>query len=444
MGAARTIVRLGAPLLLVGLALPLIRAQVFSTNDAFDEVNYHRPIIATMAAELPAVDIVNYNAAMAPGYHVAMASVLRISGSWTVVRTVNLAVGVLLVMLAGQVAWRLSNNWSAALTTLPLAASSYVVSGSVWLTTDNLGLLLAMGSLSLLILDGPRAARSLASGGMGALAALVRQIHIWTAIPIAVSAFAGAALPPSHEASAGHRSLREGGQPRRLQPRRPTLALIAPPALPMLAIGSLVLLWGGLLPPRFVGHHGGWNSTTFVFGLALIGIYGLPWILLARSDAGRTVRSRAGAIALVLAAAASVAPSSYDAEAGRWGGWLWEAVRRTPSVLDRSVLLTLLAVAGAVTLATLSRRAVDRGRTRETCMLMVALASWMVAQSANFQVWQRYFEPAILMVLSWLIALAPPPLDSGRWALPLAMTGWVLAATLLLVHGDVYGFISGR
>jgi hypothetical protein len=427
IGVARRLVRFGAPLLLVVLALPLIRSEVFSTNDAFDEVNYHRPIIATMAADFPAVDIVNYNAAMAPGYHVAMASVLRATGSWRAVRAANLAIGVLLVVLAGDVAWRLSGHWSAALTTLTMAASSYVVSGSVWLTTDNLGLLLAMGSLALLVLDRPTTARSVVSGVGGALAALVRQIHIWTAVPIAAGA-----LSSSSRAAA------------RRQPRLTRGRLLAPAALPVIAVGTLVVLWGGLLPPRFVGHHGGWNATTFVFGLALIGIYGMPWMLLVPSDARQTITSGAGAAALLLAAAAWMAPSSYNADAGRWGGWLWEAVRRTPSVLDRSVLLLLLAVAGAATLATLARRAVDRGRSRETSVLVVALISWMAAQSANFQVWQRYFEPAILILLSWLIALAPPSLDNGRWLLPLAMAGGVLAATILLVHGDVYGLISAR
>jgi hypothetical protein len=205
-----------------------------------------------------------------------------------------------------------------------------------------------------------------------------------------------------------------------------------------------VLLWGGLIPPRFVGHHGGWNVTTFAFGLALIGIYAAPWMLLMRSDVRGTLATGTGGVALLLAAAASIAPSSYNADAGRWGGWLWEAVRRSPGVLDRSILLTVLAIAGGLTIATLARRAVGRGRTRETVVLVVALASWMAAQSANFQVWQRYFEPTILILLSWLIALAPPPLDHGRWMLPVAMTAAVLAATLLLVHGDVYGFVRAR
>ena len=164
IGVSRWIATFGAPMLLLTLALPLIRAQRFSTNDAFDEVNYHRPIIATMAAEFPAVDIVNYNAAMSPGYHVAMASVLHFSGSWAAVRGANLAIGVLLVALAGCVAWRLSHASSAALTTLTLAASSYVLSGSVWLTTDNFGLLLAMASLSALLVGRATVSRSLASG----------------------------------------------------------------------------------------------------------------------------------------------------------------------------------------------------------------------------------------------------------------------------------------
>jgi hypothetical protein len=368
---------------------------------------------------------VNYNAAMAPGYHVFMAAVLRATGSWIAVRAANLAIGVLLIGLAGHVAWRLSGEWSAAATTLTLAVSSYVVSGSVWLTTDNLGLLLAMGSLGLLILGTSTPATSLASGVFGGLAALVRQIHVWTAAPIAVNAF-WSGLNARTDWTAGR------------------VGSVASAALPVLAVGSLVLLWGGLLPPRFVGHHGGWNATAFVFGLALIGVYGSPWLLLTRSDIRGAVLSGAGVTVAGIAALAVIAPSSYDVQGGRWGGWLWEVVRRTPTVFDRSVVLIPLAIVGAGTLATLWRRAETRMRTRESGLIVIALFSWMAAQSANFQIWQRYFEPAILILLSWLIALAPPSLDNGRWLLPLAMAGAVLAATILLVHGDVYGFIGVR
>jgi hypothetical protein len=148
--------------------------------------------------------------------------------------------------------------------------------------------------------------------------------------------------------------------------------------------------------------------------------------------------------ALAIAFLAVIAPSSYDVESGRWGGWLWEVVRRTPTVFNRSVVLVSLAIAGVVTLATQWHRAQDRSRTRECGLILVALLSWLGAQSANFQVWQRYFEPAILILLSWLVALAPPPLDNARWVLPLAMVGLVLAMTVLLVHGDVYGLIRAR
>jgi hypothetical protein len=421
---SRLLVSFGAPLLLLALALPLIRAHVFSNNDAFDEVNYHRPIIATMAADFPAVDLVNYNAAMAPGYHVAMACVLRLSGSWAAVRAANLTIGVLLVVVAGHVAWQLSRAPSAALTTLAVAASSYVVSGSVWLTTDNLGLLLAMTSLSILILSRPAPAYSFASGVVGALSAWVRQIHIWTAVPIAVSAFVEAGLQPRRDKSG--------------------LRLLSPAAIPIVAIGSLVWLWGGLLPPRFVGHHEGWNPAAFAFGLSLLGAFGLPWLPLMTADLRPAIESRAGRLVIAAALCASLVPTGYDVDGGRWGGWLWEVVRRSPVAFGRSLVLPILAVGGACAILTLVYRASRAGRRREAVVLVTAFGAWMAAQSANFQVWQRYFEPATLILLSWLIALAPPPLDNARWALPLAMVGAVLTATVLLVHGDVYGLIRAR
>jgi hypothetical protein len=422
---SRLLVSFGAPLLLLALALPLIRANVFSNNDAFDEVNYHRPIIATMAADFPAVDLVNYNAAMAPGYHATMACVLRFSGSWAAVRAANLTIGVLLVVVAGHVAWQLSRAPSAALTTLAVAASSYVVSGSVWLTTDNLGLLLAMTSLSVLILSRPAPAYSLASGIVGGLSAMVRQIHVWTAAPIAVNA-----LWPD-DMTGDDRVWRRS-------------ASVASAALPIIAVGAFVVLWGGLLPPRFVGHHERWNPAAFAFGLSLLGAFGLPWLSLMTADLRPAIESRAGRLAIAAALCASLVPTGYDVHSGRWGGWLWEVVRRSPVAFGRSLVLPILAVGGTCAILTLVYRASRAGRRREAVVLVTALAAWMAAQSANFQVWQRYFEPATLILLSWLIALAPPPLDNARWALPLAIVGAVLTATVLLVHGDVYGLIRAR
>jgi hypothetical protein len=417
------------PLILIALSLPLLREQSFSTNDAFDEVNYHRPIIATMAADLPALDVVGYNAAMAPGYHVVMASVLRLSGSWAAVRLANLAIGVLLVVLTGQIAWRLSASPAATLSTLPLAVSSYVLGCSVWLTTDNLGLLLATASLGLVVTTDRTPRRWLASGALGAMAALVRQIHVWTAVPIAVqwvrAARRGGASAPGHES-------------------RTTVAAVCASALPVVAVGVLVLLWGGLLPPRFVGQHQGWNPAAFVFGLSLLGVFGMPWLALVLADAREAVLSRTGAALMSATVVASLVPSSYDVHGGRWGGWLWEIVRRTPVVFNRSLILPPLALAGAVVVLTLTHRATRVGRGREAGVLGVALMAWMAAQSANFQVWQRYFEPAILILLAWLIALAPPSLGGGRWLAPLVMAAGLLAATFLLVYGDVFGFIRAR
>ncbi len=418
-----------APLALVALSVPLIWARTFSTNDAFDEVNYHRPIIATMAADFPAVDVVGYNAAMAPGYHVVMAAVLRSSGSWVAVRMANLSIGVLLVVLTWQIAWRLSSSPSATLSTLPLAVSSYVVGCSVWLTTDNLGLLLAMTSLGLVVTSDPAPGRWIASGALGAMAALVRQIHVWTAVPIAAQWIW--TTKGAGGSTAGHQT-------------RTFLAALSASALPIIAMGALVLLWGGLLPPRFVGHHQGWNPAAFVFGLALLGVFSLPWLALVLSDARDAILRWTGVRVIAAVMVASLVPSSYDVQGGRWGGWLWEVVRRGPVVFNRSLALALLALAGGVAVLTLTHRAVRAGRGREAGVLVVALVAWLGAQSANFQVWQRYFEPAILILLAWLIALAPPALSGGRWLAPLAVATVLLAATIVLVYGDVFGFIRAR
>ena len=106
--------------------------------------------------------------------------------------------------------------------------------------------------------------------------------------------------------------------------------------------------------------------------------------------------------------------------------------------------LPLLAFAGGSVALTLTHRGVRAGRGREAGVLVVALVAWMGAQSANFQVWQRYFEPAILILLAWLIALAPPSLTGGRWLAPLALATGLLAATILLSMATSSALLRAR
>ena len=86
-------------------------------------------------------------------------------------------------------------------------------------------------------------------------------------------------------------------------------------------------------------------------------------------------------------------------------GWLWEIVRRTPDVAERSLVIVVAAPAGAIGLLLLWRAAKRAGNGNAALVLLVALLGFMCAQTMNTMAWQRYFEPIVLIVLAWLGSL---------------------------------------
>ncbi|HVZ93570.1 MAG TPA: hypothetical protein VG797_03580, partial [Phycisphaerales bacterium] len=94
---------------------------------------------------------------------------------------------------------------------------------------------------------------------------------------------------------------------------------------------------------------------------------------------------------------------------GRGYGWLWMvayefAHRAIPDIANRSVVVTLLAPVGAGVLVLLWRAAVSAGRGRAAFITLIGMLGWLMAQTMNHQVWQRYFEPMVLLFLALLTA----------------------------------------
>jgi heme A synthase len=78
-----------------------------------------------------------------------------------------------------------------------------------------------------------------------------------------------------------------------------------------------------------------------------------------------------------------------------------------------------LAMAGAFVLCVLWIRAAEVGRGRMATVTTVALLALFVVQAGNSQVWERYFDPAILVAVAWLVAMGidrTRPHSAGRAA----------------------------
>ena len=69
---------------------------------------------------------------------------------------------------------------------------------------------------------------------------------------------------------------------------------------------------------------------------------------------------------------------------------------------------------GALFLVRAWRAARDVGRQRAATLLLLTLLGWVLAQSMNAQVWQRYYEPMILIALAILVSLGWRAQDGER------------------------------
>lgn len=450
---------LAAPVILFGqdLGAPdADGARRYTTGEAFDANAYHLPVVRAMSEQWPGVNIRDYRSATSPGYHLLLAGASRAGVSDEGLRGVTLALSVVFV---GAVAWFASSvvGWRRGVVLcLPLLACAYVLSAASWMTTDNAALGMVAIAVGCAAFGGGLASK-LAIGGVAAtLAVATRQIHIWTIGPLFVAACAGAGatgwigfVRPLAD--------RVGLVPRAEVSKRDATVRLVVGAIaclsPLMLLGWFVSMWGGLIPPSFVEKHAsGVSLSVPALALSLAAIFGAAFVPAAWEQV-RALRVRdpivLGVIALGLFAALAPA-TAWDFESGRRFGWLWEIVKRAPSVGDRSIVFAALAPLGALTLLLLWRAAAARGDARARCatILLVAGVCWCAAQMANSQAWQRYVEPPVLCGVIWLAACAQPSREMVRawpavvraaWLLgPVALAGMLGVVAVVTVYGKVF------
>jgi hypothetical protein len=389
-----------------------------TSSQATDEQLFHLPAIRDFAAG-QVVDWTTVRMAMIPGYHVAQSGVFRAGGEASV-RLVNLAITVALALLAYGVAERYAGGAAAAIFTLPLVCSPYVLGSGIWITTDNAGWLLAGAVLASSLRGGDGATR-FGLRGLGALlTVLVRQVHAWVVIPVVAS----------------------GIDPMTGRWRVAALARGVIACVPVaLALLTFSLIWEGPVPPPYQAMYAAqWNPATPIAILALAGAFGLFFTGMPAADIARQPAARW--LLLGVVGLSVTVPTSYAVSEGRWGGPLWELARLLPTVGGRSVALVPLAAVGTAVLIVLYRRAVSRGRSREARILFVSLAAWAAAQTVSMQAFQRYLEPGVLLGLAWLSALSFAPLpDSAirrRLAGPLILSALQLVIGLLSIYRPLW------
>lgn len=396
------------------LCLPIIRHQGES-NYTWDESQYYLPAIRLMNSDWPRLDVVRHSlSATSPGYLYCLAGVSHVVGTErSAMRWTNFVVsaGVLVVL---WLAWPAGTADTVRLSALlPLAASNFFVKSSSFVVTDNAALLAVAATLVLM-----QHARSrtgwVATAGTAACAVFFRQINLWLCAPFLLLG---------------------------LLKRRP---LIWTTALPSLAVvGWLFFAWGGLVPPAWRSvHEADLAFSAVAYQLSVLGGLGL-FFYAASAPAWRAeLRSRwvlgGAALGLVAATVGATAPSM---EAGRWGGYLWNVAGVLPAVGDRSVLFLVSAPLGGVLLALCTQRLWRETGSQAALLWLGGVGAFMVTGIFNRQVFHRYYEPTLLVLLIvWLGLLsANTRLRRG----PLVFLGLAqLGLTLATAHARTFGLLN--
>ena len=328
---------------------------------------------------------------MPPGYHWLAAGVSRLVGDDLVaLRLLNFGVSVIgLVVLYLWLSGRRPSA-EAALLIAPLACSNFYVKSAAWMVTDNAAVVLVACILITMISVSKLHGRALLACLFSVAAVMTRQVYAWIALPMAVCAFV----------------TKDGGLR-----GRPQAIWFAAAACPLVCVSWLVVSWGGLVPPRWQSVAvGAFSFASWAYLLSITALFGIFYQTFAGRPADRATLLRcllAAVVGLVIALASA---TSYDVEAGRWGGYLWSVAQALPTIGGRSPLFALLAPLGAVFVYLHVEALRDAGRRGVTAVWSASLIGWIAAMLPVRQVFQRYYEPMVLVFLivaAGLISAAP-------------------------------------
>lgn len=397
----------------IALTLPAIAAGILGPK-AFDHRFFHLPLVREWAERWPLVDITDYNSATGPLYHWILAGVAQIVGVGSGAETslplqiANSLAASAFAFVVYAFARRRVDPMLAMGCALPVLMSPYVLGNAIWMMTDNLSLTFVAITIGSAAFGTTTTGSRLRQGGVAALAVATRQINLWLLAPLAMSWWIGG--------------------------RRNVGAALAAAAMPVAVLLLFVAMWKGLVPPRFrTLHASGLNPAAIGFTLTLVAAYG-ACLLPAAAGGMRRLVARPGtvvAIAIAGAALGALGPSFASEEAGRNGGWLWTLVEHAPVIAGRSVILLFGGACGLLMLAAFFAELEPHGGKHAAMVVLTGLAGFVAAHVANAQIFQRYYDPMVLLTLVWLAATFPRRTLTGWCLAVLAVQQGIFAAATL-------------
>lgn len=415
--------------LFIAISWSVILSGNLSGRGASDDLRFHWLVIEQFAQQLPNPDISDYASATTPGYHLILSPLVEMGIGHT---GVQLFASLWTAGLLGLMAWVVSARFgiASAVLVLPMIASMYVLFPGIWLLPDNAGWLGVLAILLLALRPNPGWKNWVLSGLILLVLVWMRQIHIWIAGVVWVSAWVGSIEQAPCLTKLFSSVIDRSGR---------TCIAIACTIPAFTALIWFLLLWGGLVPPTFQDKHQGANLATpgfILMQLAILSVFFSPMLWPGLKEVWKHHWRWVILAAAVGCVLGMVPESSYSESAGRYSGW-WNLINKLPVVADRSPIFVLGSIAGAVVLVVWMSLA----SRRDVWIWMGLMVAFVLAQSANHASWQRYHEPMLLMMMVLIIARSSVIAQYTRrimlGALVLALVLGVLTAGLMLNASSV-------
>lgn len=411
-------------LIFLALSWSVILSGNLSGRGASDDLVYHWPAIQQFAEQLPNPDISDYASATTPGYHLILSPLVKAGLGHT---GIQLIASLWTLGFLGLLTWVVAGRFgkSAVVLMLPMLVSMYVLYPGIWLLPDNAGWLGVLSILLLALKPNPTW-KTWACSGMILLTLIwMRQIHIWAAGVIWLSAWIGSSKTTPTLRTLFSTSLDRTGR---------TFIAIACTIPAFTALVWFMAMWGGLVTPTFQNQHEGPNPATPGFILTQLAILSVFFTPMLWPRLKETWKHQWGWIifaALVGCVLGIVPATSYSPDAGRYSGW-WNLINKFPTFADRSLVITLGSIAGAVALVVW----LNLANRRDAWIWIGGLVAFTLAQSANHASWQRYHEPMLLIMILLIIARSTEITQHTRrvmlGAITLAMMFGVLTVSAML------------
>jgi hypothetical protein len=409
---------------LAGFALlctPLI-LSTGTSNLQSDEASYYLPAIAQIRSHWPHLDLTADSlSATAPGYPYFLASLSVLFGSSvTLFRVCNALVSLATLTLLWSLL-RQRGGRALTLALLPLALSNFFVKSSGWVVTDNAALFAtATTLLALFFIPGRNGLILAALAATGAV--MTRQMSIWLIAPLAYRIWS--------DVQVDRRLWRFG--------------LLALPIIPLVI---LVSAWGGLVPPiwqKALPLGSAFAGAPLIYLLTVVATlapayyYSMTTPSERRADLATPWLWTLPLAALILLASSN---TLQDMDAGRWGGYWWSLAALLPRTGLVSWIFVPLAPLGALLAGILVRRLWIGAGPGLALLWLAAVLGWAGTCLVNRLVFQRYFEPPVLLFLVlWAALLAKSTPSPRAWPL-VALATLQLTLTLVTVHAQAYGLV---